>query len=290
MDTNTSGTHIGQNGSRSGDIFRLYLDEISNTPLLSREQECELARRTQAGDEAAREHMIKANLRLVVRISRSYENYGLPLLDLISEGNIGLMKAVDRYDPGRGVKFSTYAAWWIKQTICRGLANQSKTIRLPVHFVAKLSNLRRVHNRLHEQLEREPTDEELASEVGTDTHCIASWRNAAAQPVSIDASLGDEDGTTFGEVIADENAEAPSDYVEEQFSRGTVLRLLAQLPERSAQVLRWRFGFDCEERPTLEEIALKLRVSRERIRQIELNALTKLRKIILKERKMPLAA
>jgi RNA polymerase primary sigma factor len=290
MDTNTFVAEARHSGARSGDIYRLYLDEISGTTLLTREEECQLAYRVQAGDQAAREHMIKANLRLVVRIARSYENYGLPLLDIISEGNIGLMKAVDRYDPARGVKFSTYAAWWIKQSICRALANQSKTIRLPVHFIAKLSTLRRAQTRLHEQLEREPSDEELACEVGTDSDCIASWRNAAAQPVSIDACLGDEDGTTFGEVIADENAEAPSDYVEEQFSRGTVLRLLAQLPERSAQVLRWRFGFDGEERPTLEEIALKLRVSRERIRQIELSALTKLRKIILKERKMQLAA
>jgi RNA polymerase primary sigma factor len=214
----------------------------------------------------------------------------LPLLDLISEGNIGLMKAVDRFDASRGVKFSTYAAWWIKQCVRRALANQSKTIRLPIHLIQKLSNLRRAEQRLQNQLDREPTDEELALECDIDAERIVSWRSAAVQPISIDARLGDEDdGTTYGEVIADENAEEPCERLESEISHRTVLRLLAQLPERYAEVLRWRFGFngDC---PTLDDLGMKLQVSRERIRQIEVSALTRLRKILSKERRAQLIA
>jgi len=281
---------IGNPFSTSSDILRLYLDDISNTRLLTRDEEVQLAERVQTGDTEAREQMITANLRLVVKIARDYENYGLPLLDLISEGNIGLMKAVERFDPSRGVKFSTYAAWWIKQSVRRALANQSKTIRLPIHLLQKLSNLRRVERRLQNQLDREPTDQELATECDIDAERIVSWRSAAVQPISIDARLGDEDdGTTYGEVIADENAEEPCERLESEFSHRTVLRLLAQLPERYAEVLRWRFGFngDC---PTLDDLGAKLQVSRERIRQIEVSALSRLRKILLRERRTELIA
>jgi RNA polymerase primary sigma factor len=280
----------GQGHSNSANIYQLYLDEINRTKLLTPEEELGLALKVRNGDEPARQHMIKANLRLVVAIARSYQDYGLPLLDLISEGNIGLMKAVDRFDPGRGVKFSTYAAWWIKQAIRRGLANQSRTIRLPVHIRVKLSNVRRAVAQLHEELEREPTDEELAAEVGASAEQIASWRSAAAQPISIDAQLGDDDGQTYGEVIADENAEEPSEGVENQFNRGTVLGLLARLPDRHAEILRWRFGFDGGEAQLLSDIAIRLQVSRERVRQIESAALSKLRKMISSDRKMQLAA
>lgn len=282
--TSSNNLHADAHSSSSGDIYRLYLDELTATKLLSPEEEVQLARRMRQGDEEARQHMIKANLRLVVKIARDYENCGLPLLDLISEGNIGLMKAVDRFDPDRGAKLSTYAAWWIKQAIRRALANHSKTIRLPVHLISKLSHLRRVETRLHQQLEREPTEEELASEFGAEADSIASWRSVASQPVSIDAHFADNEGATYGEIIPDENAEAPCQRLENQINHETVLRLLAQLPERSAEVLRWRFGFhgDC---PTLDDVGLKMQVSRERIRQIEAKALDTLRALIAKERK-----
>ena len=189
--------------------IKIYLREIGKTPLLTREEEVELADRIKKGDKEARAHMIKANLRLVVKIAQDYANYGLPLLDLISEGNIGLMKAVERFDPNKGGKLSTYAAWWIKQSIKRALANQSKTIRLPVHMVDKISKMRRVAMVLSEELGREPTDEELSEEIGIDRGKLAQLKAAAQRPASLDAPIGEDDGTQFGEIIGDEKAQTP---------------------------------------------------------------------------------
>src|ERR1041385_1990456 len=195
--------------SLAGDPIRLYMREIGQVALLTPEEEVKLARRIKRGDAAAREHMIKANLRLVVKIARDYENYGLPLLDLVSEGNIGLMKAVERFDPSKGAKLSTYAAWWIKQSIKRGLADQSKTIRLPVHVVDKISRMRRVAMRMQEEFGREPTDEELGEELGMTPSRVAQLRTAAIRPASLDAPVGDDDSSTFGEIVQDENAVSP---------------------------------------------------------------------------------
>ena len=186
--------------------IKIYLREIGQTPLLTREEEVKLARRIKKGDQAARQQMIKANLRLVVKIAHDYASYGLPLLDLISEGNIGLMKAVERFDPKKGGKLSTYAAWWIKQSIKRALANQSKTIRLPVHLVDKIARMRRVGMQLAEEFGREPTDEELGEELNMAAAKIAQLRTAAIRPASLDATVGqEEDGASLGDMIGDES-------------------------------------------------------------------------------------
>src|SRR2546427_7581980 len=205
--------------------FKLYLREIGQVKLLTTQQEIELAARIKKGDKKAREQMIKANLRLVVKIAHDYEGFGLPLLDLISEGNIGLMKAVERFDPAKGGKLSTYGSWWIKQSIKRALANQSKTIRLPVHLVDKISKMRRVAMRLQEELGREPTDEELADELGTSSTRISQMRMAAIRPASLDAPIGDEDSNNFAEVVQDENADTPYEQLEEK----TVTRMLQEM-------------------------------------------------------------
>ena len=186
--------------------IRLYLREIGQVKLLTPEEEIQLAARIKKGDKKAREHMIKANLRLVVKIARDYEGIGLPLLDLISEGNIGLMKAVERFDPEKGGKLSTYGSWWIKQSIKRALANQSKTIRLPVHLVDKISKMRRIGMRLQEELGREATDEELADELGMTAARVRQMRQAAIRPASLDAPIGDDDSNNFSDVVQDENA------------------------------------------------------------------------------------
>ena len=190
--------------------LQLYLQEIGKTPLLTIAEEVELARRIRRGDKSARDHMIKANLRLVVKIAHDYKDFGLPLLDLISEGNIGLIKAVERFDPRKGGKLSTYAAWWIKQSIKRALANQSKTIRLPVHLVDKISKMRRTAMALAEEFGREPSDEEIAMELGIPTNKVAHLKSVSVRPASLDAPLGDEsDSATFGDIVGDDNAVNP---------------------------------------------------------------------------------
>src|SRR5215468_3862340 len=210
-------------GSYDGDTaFKLYLREIGQVKLLTPEEEIDLAARIKKGDKKAREQMIKANLRLVVKIARDYEGIGLPLLDLISEGNIGLMKAVERFDPAKGGKLSTYGSWWIKQSIKRALANQSKTIRLHVQLVDKISKMRRTAMRLQEELGREPTDEELGEELGITASRVAQMRMAAIRPASLDAPIGDEDSNNFAEVVQDEAADTPYEQLEEK----TVTRML----------------------------------------------------------------
>src|SRR5216683_3152018 len=187
--------------------IKIYLREIGQIPLLTPQQEITLAAKIKKGDREARALMIRSNLRLVVKIAHDYANLGLPLLDLISEGNIGLMKAVERFDPAKGGKLSTYAAWWIKQSIKRALANQSKTIRLPVHLVDKISKMRRVSLQMSEELGREPTDEEVGDELGVTAARVAQMRTAAVRPASLDAPIGDEDSNNFAEVVQDESAD-----------------------------------------------------------------------------------
>lgn len=262
--------------------LNLYLREIALTALLTIQEEVDLAKRIKRGDKKAREQMIKANLRLVVKIARDYENYGMPLLDLINEGNIGLMKAVERFDPAKGAKFSTYGAWWIKQSIKRALANQSKTIRLPVHVVDKVAHIRRAALKLQEIFGREPTDEEIAEELGISRRRVTQYRAAAVTPTSLDASLGDEDSNRISDVVEDERAETPYEELEGKTNTSLVRDMLQKLDDREATILKLRFNLNGEREETLEEIGKRFGVTRERIRQIQEMALTKLRKMIEK--------
>lgn len=259
--------------------LQLYLQEIGKTALLTVEEEVKLARRIRKGDKAARDHMISANLRLVVKIAMDYKDFGLPLLDLISEGNIGLVKAVERFDPRKGGKLSTYAAWWIKQSMKRALANQSKTIRLPVHLVDKISKLRRTAMALTEQLGREPTDEEIAIELQIPTAKVAHLKSVSVRPASLDAPVGqDGDSSTFGEMVGDENATSPFETLREKTRNSDLYSMISTLEPREAEIIKLRFGLDGHDELTLEEVGAKFRVTRERVRQLQNIALSKMRK------------
>lgn len=271
-----------QTAYRESNALRLYMEEIGRTKLLTTQEEVELAQRVQQGDEQAREDMIKANLRLVVSIARTYEHLGLPLLDLINEGNIGLIKAVERFDPHRGVKFSTYAVWWIKQAMRRALANYARTIRLPVYAGQQLWHIRQAAVRLHEEFNREPTDDELAEDLGIAVDRVATLRNAGAQPVALESPIGNEDGGAFSDIIADEKAETPYEQLQDKTHRELIGEMVSRLPERQAFVVRSRFGLNGERQMSLEEIGKSFGVSRERVRQIETVALNRLRKLIYK--------
>ncbi len=259
--------------------LQLYLQEIGKTALLTIDEEIALAKRIRRGDRAARNHMIQANLRLVVKIAMDYKDFGLPLLDLISEGNIGLVKAVERFDPRKGGKLSTYAAWWIKQSIKRALANQSKTIRLPVHLVDKISRMRKTAMQLSERMGREPTDEELAAELQIPTSKVAHLRSVSVRPASLDAPIGEEsDATTFGEIVGDDNAVDPYEGLREKNLNSDLHAMVKSLDEREAQIIRLRFGLDGNDELTLEEVGRRFNVTRERIRQLEYIALGKMRR------------
>src|SRR5450432_2113603 len=272
-----------ERSSYDGDTaIKLYLREIGQVKLLTPDEEIQLAARIKKGDKKAREHMIKANLRLVVKIARDYEGIGLPLLDLISEGNIGLMKAVERFDPAKGGKLSTYGSWWIKQSIKRALANQSKTIRLPVHLVDKISKMRRTAMKLQEMLGHEPTDEELADEMGMTAARVAQMRMAAVRPASLDAPIGDDDSNNFSDVVQDENATSPYENLEDKTVVNMLQDMVQHLDTREATILRFRFGLDGGTEKTLEEVGVTFGVTRERVRQIQNLALKKLRKMIEK--------
>ncbi len=261
-------------------ILQRYLREMAEVPLLTIDQENELAARIQRGDDAAREHMIRANLRLVVKIAREYEGMGLPLLDMINEGNIGLMKAVERFDPAKGGKLSTYAAWWIKQAIRRAIANQSKTIRLPIHALDKLSKAYRVAAEMRETLGREPSPEELAEALGVRATKLDEIRVAALRPASLDAPMGDDDSNVLAEVVADEGARTPYEALEEKTLLAMLNDLLDRLEPRQRRILSCRFGLDGGGEKTLEEIGEKFGLTRERIRQLQNEALSKLRRMI----------
>ncbi len=268
-------------GDRDGDMsLRLYLREISETPLLSIQDEIDLAGRIQKGDAAAREHMITANLRLVVKIARDYEGMGLPLLDMVNEGNMGLMRAVERFDPTKGAKLSTYAAWWIKQSIKRGIANQGKTIRLPVHLVDRVAKIRRAALKLHEELGREPTESEIAEVMGMKAERVGELLAASCRPASLDAPVGDDDDTRFADLVRDENSTTAFERLDESSRHDMVLELVGRLDQREIAVIRERFGLNGRSERTLEQIGQRFGVTRERIRQIEAGALRKLRKLV----------
>jgi RNA polymerase primary sigma factor len=274
-----------KSGEDSDSGIKIYLREIGQIPLLTIQQEIDLAAKIKKGDKAARSLMIRSNLRLVVKIAHDYANLGLPLLDLISEGNIGLMKAVERFDPAKGGKLSTYAAWWIKQSIKRALANQSKTIRLPVHLVDKISKMRRVAMQMSEELGREPTDDELAEEVGLSSSKISQLKTVSIRPASLDAPISDDDSTEFGEIVGDLEAMNPFEQLRDQNLRDEVGDLLTVLDEREKKIIYSRFGLDGGKAKTLEEVGKKFGVTRERIRQLQNIALMKLRRALQKKEK-----
>ncbi len=256
----------------------IYLRQISAIPLITVQEEIELAALIKNGNEKAREKMITANLRLVVKIAKEYSNIGLSLLDLINEGNIGLMKAVERFDPNKGGKLSTYAAWWIKQSIKRALANQSKTIRLPVHMVDRVTQIRRTSVQLAERLGRDPTDDELASEMNLPVSRITLLKSVSRKPASLDSPLSENEGSTLGEVVPDEKSANPYERLQSKSLVGDVNRVLAELEPREADIIRLRFGLEGLEPLTLEEVGVKIGVTRERVRQLQEHALRELRK------------
>lgn len=264
--------------------INIYLKEIGRTPLLKPAEEVVLAERIKKGDEEAEQHLIKANLRLVVKIARDYDGLGLPLLDLIDEGNMGLMKAVKRFDPSKGGKLSTYGSWWIKQSIKRALANQSKTIRLPVHLVDKISKMRLASMKLQENLGREPTNDELAKEMHLPPAKVSLLRTAAIRPASLDAPLGDADEPdTLADVVEDNHMHTPYEDLEDKTVVAMLHKMLDSIDNREADILRYRFGFgEGGEMRTLEDVGEKFGVTRERVRQIQNVALGRLRRLIAK--------
>ena len=243
-----------------------------------------LAAKIKRGDGNARAHMIKANLRLVVKIAQDYSNYGLSLADLISEGNIGLMKAVERFDPAKGGKLSTYAAWWIKQSIKRALANQSKTIRIPIHMVDKIASVRRITAHLAEAIGREPTDDELAEELGIPRRRLAFLKRASQRPTSLDAPVNDGE-RDYCEIVGDERAVNPLDALTDKNLHGQLDDLLGVLDDREQRIIEARFGLRGKTPKTLEEVGREFGVTRERIRQLQTIALDRMRRALAKKDK-----
>ncbi len=254
--------------------------EIGQIDLLTPEQEVKLAQKIREGDDPARHLMIKANLRLVVKIARDYSNFGLPLNDIISEGNIGLIKAVDRFDPRKGGKFSTYAAWWIKQSIRRALARQGKTIGFPVHLVEKIARIRRITLQLSGELGRDPTDEEVASQMDLPAHKVAHLKSVSVRPASLDAPVGVNRSISFSEIIGDENALSPFENLRIKSLAAEITQAIGQLDEREEKIIRLRFGLDGEPPKTLEEVGRVFGITRERIRQLQNASLMRMRRMM----------
>jgi len=266
--------------SNDRNVMRTYIQEIGKTDLLTPAEEIELAERIKKGDKQARDHMISANLRLVVKIAHDYNNFGLPLLDLISEGNIGLIKAVERFDPSKGGKLSTYAAWWIKQSIKRALANQSKTIRLPVHLVDKIAKIRKMTAQLADELDREPTDEEIAYAMDMPVNKIAHLKSVSVRPASLDAPVGEEGDTSFGDMIGDDSQTTPLEDLQAKSINNDIKSVIGLLEPREAEIIELRFGLDGSRPLTLEEVGEKFDITRERVRQIQNIAIHKMRRIM----------
>ncbi|HEU5005050.1 MAG TPA: RNA polymerase sigma factor RpoD [Candidatus Saccharimonadales bacterium] len=261
------------------DSVRLYLREIGKIPLLSAEEELALAKRVVSGDKRAKDQMAEANMRLVVSIAKRYVGRGLDLLDLIQEGNTGLLRAVEKFDPERGFKFSTYATWWIRQAITRAIADQARTIRIPVHMVETINKLLRTQRRLTQELNREPTNEEIAVAMEMDVDKVEHIMKIKQDISSLDASVrDDEEDSVLGDFIEDEDQKSPTESASEQLLKEQVRQILGTLTEREQKILKLRFGLEDGKSHTLEEVGQEFSVTRERIRQIEAKALAKLRK------------
>jgi RNA polymerase primary sigma factor len=264
-------------GIKINDPVRMYLKEIGRVPLLSADDEVELAKRIIQGDEEAKRRLAEANLRLVVSIAKRYVGRGMLFLDLIQEGNMGLIKAVEKFDHAKGFKFSTYATWWIRQAITRAIADQARTIRIPVHMVETINKLIRVSRQLLQELGREPTPEEIAKEMDLSTEKVREIMKIAQEPVSLETPIGEEDDSHLGDFIEDQEALAPADAAAYELLKEQLEDVLDTLTEREENVLRLRFGLDDGRTRTLEEVGKVFGVTRERIRQIEAKALRKLR-------------
>lgn len=264
-------------GIKINDPVRMYLKEIGRVPLLSADNEVELAKRIEEGDEEAKRRLAEANLRLVVSIAKRYVGRGMLFLDLIQEGNMGLIKAVEKFDHTKGYKFSTYATWWIRQAITRAIADQARTIRIPVHMVETINKLIRVSRQLLQELGREPTPEEIAAEMELSVEKVREIMKIAQEPVSLETPIGEEDDSHLGDFIEDQDALAPADAAAYELLKEQLEDVLDTLTEREENVLRLRFGLDDGRTRTLEEVGKVFGVTRERIRQIEAKALRKLR-------------
>ena len=262
--------------SMSADSLQLFLNEIGKVDLLTAAREIELAKRIERGDDRARRQMIEANLRLVVSIAKRYRNQGLPFLDLIQEGSIGLMRATTKFDHRKGFRFSTYATWWIRQAVSRGLTDKSRTIRIPVHLVEKLGHIMRSERKLSAELGREPSSLEIGDDLDITAGEVERIRGFDERTVSLEQRLGDEDETELGQLLRDENGVLPEDVFELNWRKEALRGMLATLPSRQRRILEGRYGLNGENPSTLDELANTFNVTRERIRQIERQALTKL--------------
>ncbi len=264
-------------GISTEDPVRMYLKEIGKVPLLSAEEEIELAKRMELGDEEAKNKLAEANLRLVVSIAKRYVGRGMLFLDLIQEGNLGLIKAVEKFDYRKGYKFSTYATWWIRQAITRAIADQARTIRIPVHMVETINKLIRVSRQLLQELGREPTPEEIAKEMNMPEDRVREILKISQEPVSLETPIGEEEDSHLGDFIQDDNVPVPADAAAFTLLKEQLMEVLSTLTDREQKVLRLRFGLDDGRARTLEEVGKEFNVTRERIRQIEAKALRKLR-------------
>ena len=278
LDSLTTGQYLDD---VSDDSVRLYLREIGKIPLLSSEEEMDLARRIVEGDKKAKDKMAEANMRLVVSIAKRYSGRGLDFLDLIQEGNTGLLRAVEKFDPDKGFKFSTYATWWIRQAITRAIADQARTIRIPVHMVETINKLLRTQRRMTHELNREPTIEELSKELDMEPEKIEYVIKIKQDISSLDAGVGrdgEDDDSVLQDFIVDEDTVSPEDSASNQLLKEQVQEILSSLSDREQKIVRMRFGLDNGKNHTLEEVGQEFAVTRERIRQIEAKALAKLRK------------
>lgn len=273
----TESHSLASSRAKTNDPVRMYLKEIGRVDLLTAEQEVELAKRIEEGDPIAKQELAEANLRLVVSIAKRYVGRGMSFLDLIQEGNMGLMKAVEKFDYKKGFKFSTYATWWIRQAITRSIADQARTIRIPVHMVETINKLVRIQRQLLQDLGREPTPEEIGAEMDLPTEKVRNIMKISQEPVSLETPIGEEDDSHLGDFIEDSEAMRPDEYTNQELLKEQLNEVLDTLTDREENVLRLRFGLEDGQTKTLEQVGQQFGVTRERIRQIEAKALRKLR-------------
>jgi RNA polymerase primary sigma factor len=274
----------------STDSLQLFLKDIGKVPLLTAAQEVELSKRIERGDHRAKQQMVEANLRLVVSIAKNYRNQGLPFLDLIQEGTIGLVRAAEKFDYRKGFKFSTYATWWIRQAVARALADKARTIRMPVHVVEKLNKIGRVERKLLAELGHDPTADEIARELEIDREEVEQIRRSSQAPISLEKPVGDEEESEFGHFLADQTAAAPDDAAETTLRKETLKRILCALSPRERRVLELRYGLDGQHPRTLDEVGRTFNVTRERVRQIENQSLKKLQALAESQKLRDVAA